>query len=534
MKKIYTYIAVFTLIVCLPGSILGQVTTQKSLYSIEKIEKVNPWLNSENGAGLIFNKTDNFSTIGSYMFNESGTLQNYIDPEKYNYLGIETKSYVKAKNVFYYGQMGYEYGVRQNQAWLGTVIPNSNFNTINDSIPGKVLSENYKLAAKVGYSINDHVALGLGFNYFTSTSAKRVDGRNENTLSSLTISPGVLFNSKNLNAGFNLTYRKNSEKVDFSFIGDETGKYLLYFDGGLWMHTVSGLTNTTIIDRMYMEQYLGGSVQAELKMGKFSFFNDLAVGYSFEDDHEGSNLTKRYAFVDGLKYNYKGVLSLKCKKMDQYVNVNYVNDQKYSYSVINNYEAIPNETNSWAYFEYGKVLRYTQEVQQYGVEYQNFIKRADFDYSWILSLGYKYFSIDKNYKVYPASYHQDYNKGEIYGSITKNFVLGEGDRLDLSVGMGKVTADGTLMDASNPLTAGALIQNTRLLVTDFAFNASDLAKWNIGVKYQNGFGKKGRSAYAAFKYSNVKAVSTPDLSYSFADFTDKTRDYLEITLGFNF
>ncbi len=534
MKKIYTYIAVFTLIVCLPGSVLGQVNTHKSLLSIDKIEKVNPWLSSENGAGLIFNKAANFSTIGAYLHNESGNLQNFIDPEKYTFLGVETKSYVKSKKVFYYGQMGYEYGFRTNQAWLGTIIPRSNFNTMNDSIPGKVLTESYKLAAKVGYSLTENVALGLGFNYLTATSAKRVDGRNENTLSSLTVSPGVMLNLPFLNVGLNLTYRKNSEKVDFSFIGDETGKYLLYFDGGLWMHTVSGLTNTTIIDRMYMEQYYGGSAQAEIKLGKFSFFNDLAVGYSAEDDHEGSNLTKRYAFVDGLKYNYNGVMSFKCNKMDQYVNFNYINDQKYSYSVINNYEAIPNEINSWAYFEYGKVLRYIQKVEQYGVEYQNFIKRADFDYSWILSLGYKYFSIDKSYKVYPASYHQDFNKSEIYANVTKGIVLGEGDRLDLSIGMGKVTADGTLMDATNPLTSGALIQNTKLLVTDFAFNASDLMKWNIGAKYQNGFGKKGRSAYAAFKYTNVKAVSTPDLPYNYADFKDKTRNYLEVSLGFNF
>ncbi len=533
MKKIYKYIAVFTLILSLSVAVSGQ--TQKSFYSIDKLEKVTPWLNSENGAGLVFNKADNFSTIGTYFYNESGKLQNYNDPSNYNYLGFETKSYVKVKKVFYYGQMGYEYGIRQGQSWLGTIYPNSNFNTINDSIKGKVLRETYKLAAKIGYNVSDHVAIGLGFNYLTSTSAKRMDGRNENTLSAHTISPSIVYTSSHLNLGLNGTYKRSSEDVGFSFIGDETGKYLLYFDGGLWMHTISGLTNTTIMDRMYDEAYYGGALQAELKSGKLSFYNDLAVGYSNEDDFEGSSATKRINIVEGLKYNYKGVLSLKSDKMDNLLNLNFINDEKFSYSVINNYEAVPNETNSWAYYEYGKVLRYTQKIRQYGVEYQNILKQSDFDFTSVLTVGFKYFSIDKNYKVYPAYYHQDYNKREVYANFTKMLEIGnEGDRIDFTFGAAKVYAGGTLLTTTNPLTTGALIQDTPLLVTDFAFNASDLFKWNFGLKYQNAIGDKGRSAYFAFKYLNIKAIKTPELSLDYTDFSDMTRNYLEFSVGFNF
>jgi hypothetical protein len=534
MKKLLNQSAVFVLLILVSGIAGAQTVSQKCFYSIDKLERHNLWLSSDNAAGIVFNQNMNFSVINSYFSNEKGNYQNYNDPGIYNVMGIETKSYVKSKNVYYYGELGYDYGIRQQQAWLGTIHPNSNFNTINDSIPGKVLNETYTLGTKIGYKLNKTIAIGAGFNYITSTSAKRVDGRNQNTLSYLKFNPSILFDFKYLTFGVGGIYQKSSEKVNFSFIGDKTGKYMFYFDGGLFMNTTAGLTNTTILDRMYQKDVYGGSAQIQVKWGKFSFLNTLSLTSSDEDDFEDDNLTKRFATVEGLKYDYTGIMALRSKKMHQYLNIKYVNDENLSYNVINNYEAVPGETNSWAYYEYGKVLRYSQIVKQFGIEYQNYIRRADHDYSWIITAGYKTYSIDKEYKVYPAAYNQDYSKTEIYGGLTKSFATSERSRFELSVLAGKVNADGTLINEVNPLTTGLLKQNTALLKTDYAFNVSDLMKWNFGAKFQQAFGKMGRSAFAQVKYTTLKVVSAPDLGADYADFKDKTRNYFEFSLGYNF
>lgn len=534
MKKLNNIIAVSTLVLLLSGVAGAQTVSQKSFYSIDKIQRHNQWLFTDNAAGLVFNKAQNFSVIGAYYNNEKGDYRNYNDPGNYNILGIETKSFVKVKNVYYYGQMGYEYGVRLNQAWLGTIIPNSNFNTINDSIPGKVLRESYTLKAKVGYNLTDAISIGVGFDYLTATSAKRVDGRNENTMSSHEITPGVLFDFGVIKFGVNGIYRKTSEKVEFSFIGDVTGKNLYYFEGGMFINTTSGITSTTISDRMYQSNYYGGAVQLQLGKGKLSLLNSLSAVYRSEDDYEDDNLIKRYAFVDGLKYNYKGILSLKGDKMHQYLDINFINDELYSYSVINNYEPVPGETSSWAFYEYGKVLRYKQIVKRFGVEYQNFLKRGDFDYSWIFTAGYKSFEIDKQYKVYPAAYSQNVSNNEIYGIITKSFATGELSRFDLNIGAGVVNADGVNPAPVNPLTTGALKMNERVYKTDFAFSTSDLFKMSLGAKFQQGYGNKGRSVTAALKFTNAKVTNAPDLGFDYSDFTDKSRNYFEFSIGYNF
>lgn len=522
------------LVLLLSGVTGAQTVSQKSFYSIDKIQRHNQWLSTENAAGLVFNKSQNFSVIGAYYNNEKGDFRNYNDPGVYNILGVQTKSFVKIKNVYYYGQIGYEYGVRLNQAWLGTVLPNSNLNTINDSIPGKVLRESYTLKAKIGYNLSNKISIGVGFDYLTATSAKRVDGRNENTMSSHEITPGVLFNLGGISLGLNGIYRKTSEKVEFSFIGDVTGKGLYYFDGGMFIHTSSGITSTTISDRMYQSNYYGGEAQLQLKKGKLSFLNSLSAVYRSESDYEDDNLIKRYAFVDGLKYNYKGILSFKGEKVHQYLDINFTNDELYSHNIINNYEPVPGETNSWAFYEYGKVLRYKQITKQFGVEYQNYIKRADFDYSWIITAGYKNIAIDKQYKVYPASYSQNVSNSEIYGSIAKCFATSNLSRFDLNFGAGIVNADGDNFTPINPLNSGSLKMNVRAYTTDFAFRTSDLLKISLGARFQQGFGTKGKSFTAALKYTNAKVTKAPDLGFDYADFAEKSRNYFEFSLGYNF
>jgi len=534
MKKLI-YITVF-IVICLQSATLwGQKRSDKSVYSFDRMEKRYPWIGSDNGAGLVYNQSLDFSTINAYFGQTNGDYRNFNDPEKFQNFGIKTESYVKVKNVFFYGSFNYDYGIKQNQAWLGTIFPNSTLNPIVDSIPGKVINESYILAGKVGYRLNDNFSVGAAMNYHTATAAKRKDGRNMNTLSKLSVSPGITFNKGILTAGLNLAYQHNVEKVEYRFIGDATGKSLFYFEG-LWFSTQSGITSSTIRFRGYFANIYGGAVQLQLKNKNISFFNQLKVDYNRESDYEDQNLLKRFAFVDGLKYNYKGDFTFKGKKADHYLGLKFVNDEQFAYNVVTAYEPIPGETNSWGYFEYGKTLRYMQNIRQYGAEYKAYIKRTDWHCSWIFTLGGNLREVNKDFRIYPAKYHQDYTNKEVYAKVEKNLMFGKKSYLDININGGYVMGDGTMLSTVNPMTTGALKQNVSILKQDFAYQTAERFIAGGGVKYSIALNpEKGKVAFCGVNYRHQFLNDGGKLDNILTGvLPGQSRSTLSFTVGINF
>lgn len=519
MKNKLTYISGVVAICLLPGLLFSQQKSQKNHYTFEKIEMKTPWLLSGNGAGLVFNPAQSFANLGAYFTNEQGDYRNFDQPVSYSTFGLETKSYTKIKNVYFYGSFNYDYGINEDLAWRGTIYPRSNINPILDTVPGKVLREDYILSGKVGYNLSDKVSIGAAFDYQTSTAAKRIDGRNRNTLSKLGVAPGITFKTKPLILGLNLSYKRNVERLDYTFIGDITGKYI-YYTEGLWFYTRTGITNTTILDRTYFQNYYGGGLQAQIKTGKLSLYNQFTVDYGNEDNFE-RNFARRYAFVENLIYKYDGIFTYSSANIDHIVSLRFVSDENLSYNVVNNYELIPGEANNWAFFEYGKTLRYATGYQNYGAEYKVFVRDGEWKCKWILAAGFNQHRMDKEYKVYPAVYKQDYTVNELYLRINRDLAISANSTINLDLNGGYVTGSGTKLKETNPLTTGSLKLNQYMLDTDFAYNIAERVIGGLGAKYTRVTNsQKGTSVYlgAAYKYLNA---------------TDY-RGFLSVTLGLNF
>lgn len=534
MKKLI-YITAYLIICLQPASLMAQKRSDKSVYTFDRMEKRFPWITSDNGAGLVYNQSMDFSTINAYFGQTNGGYRNFNDPEKYQNFGVKTESYINIKNIYFYGSFNYDYGIKQKQAWLGTIFQNSALNPILDSIPGKVLNESYILAGKVGYKLNDRFSLGAAINYHTATAAKRVDGRNANTMSKLSVAPGITFNSGIITAGMNLTYQHNVEKVEYSFIGDLTGKNIFYGEG-LWFFNKSGITSSTLTARQYFTNIFGGAVQLQLKNKDISFFNQLKVDYNRESDFEGNGFTKRYAFVDGLKYDYKGDFTIKGAKLDHYLGLKFVNDEQNSYNVVNVYEPIPGEIDSWRYFEYGKTLRYMQNIRQYGAEYKAYVKRTDWYCSWIFTLGGTLRDVVKDFRIYPAKYHQDYTNTEIYAKVDKSFILGDKSYLDIILNGGYVMGNGTMLTTENPMTTGSLKLNNYILEHDFAYQTAERFVAGGGIKYTRVINaEKGSVIFGGVNYRHQFLNDGGGLSGSLSGvLPGQYRSLLSASVGINF
>ncbi len=536
MKNKIIYVITIVAMALQSGTLLAQKSSSdKSAYTFERLEKRAPWIASDNGAGLVYNNALNFSTIGAYYGYQDGDYRNYNEPGKYQTFGIQTKSYVKSKKVFFYGSFNYDYGIKNNQAWLGTIYPDATLNPILDSIPGKVLREDYLLTAKVGYLLNDKFSIGGTFDYHTATGAKRTDGRNANTYSHFTVSPGMTYRSGILTAGLNLAYQHNAEKVEYEYLGELTGKYINYMQG-LFFTSSSSIATTTILDRAYDSNVFGGAIQFELNGKRLKFFNQFKADYNKENDFE-NGLIKRYAFVEGLKYQYDGLVTYRTQKFDHTLALNFLSDEQLSYNVSNNYEEIPDEPGWWAFFEYGKTLRYMQESQRYGAEYKGYLRRGQgLGCSFIGTLGVSYITTQKDFKIYPAKYHQDYENTEVYARLDKNIKIKEKGLIDLNLSGSYTNGSGTMLEVSNPITTGSLKLNSPLLHHDFAYRTADRAKVGIGAKYSHIVNpNNGRTLYGSVNYSHQFLVNDGNLSNILDGVLPGTyRSLISVSLGLNF
>ncbi len=530
---------IITVLLFLSGAaVCAQEVSQKSYYTFERIEDRTPWLVSANAAGLIFNAApDNFSTAGGYYNYLSGGYRNYNVAEASDNMGLITKSYNKLNRLYLYGSFNYDYMIKKNQAWLGTIYENTHINPMLDSIPGKNLRESYNLNAKAAYKFSELFSAGITFNYNAATSAKRIDGRNRNTGSDLYISPGITFSTEYINAGVNLFYGYNAEQVDYSYLGDVTGKQLLYMEG-LFMFSRSNIVNTMVDERRYQRNIFGGGVQLELKAGKFSFYNSFEAEYHKENDYEDNQLKKRYAVVNTTRYNYTGILRYSTSLMDNSLKITWISRDDLSYSVANVYEPVPGENNMWEYYEYGKSLRYASGLNMLGLEYKGFVKKNEYLSKIDFTLGFGYISTDKREKIYPAEYVQENKVLDYYAGVNKNFAFGN-NLLGINLCGGYSGGSGKPLSETDPLTSGSLSINKPLLAYDYAYRVSDNYRIGGGVRYSYIVNReKGRTVSFSVNYLYRKLVKIKEDANAFypglACFGNNRRNSLNLSLSFNF
>ncbi|MGI6047192.1 MAG: DUF6850 family outer membrane beta-barrel protein [Petrimonas sp.] len=493
-------------------------------YTMEEINLRTPWAISDNTAGLVYNDLLNYFTIGAIYNSETGDYRNYNTPESMWNMGAYTQAYKKINKVYFYGDFKYQYDTKLDQTWLGTVLPNFTVNPILDSIPGKVLQESYIMTGKIAYKMSEKIALGIGLNYNTSTMAKRKDGRNSNTFSALDVKPGVSFKFGNFTTGINLIYQYWTDKVKYEFIGDESGKNLYYMEG-LFFMTKSGITNTTIVDRVYYMQSYGGAIQLDYRKDNFEFFNQFKIGSGYLNNYEDGALTKRYSREDLLNYQYNTALKFMGNRINHFIQLGIKKNDRASYAILNNYELIPEEIRSWQYYEKDKVLRYMDLRKDLDASYRFCFKDTDWKYNFTLTAGFNKFWSDKTYKIYPYTYSQDFSVNTFYLKGAKFFYSGQKHIIELNAGFSASngSASDKMLNATGTGNLGLLKLNTSLLTQDFNYHNVARKSYNIGGRYRHVLNPdKGNSYDISLNYMLVNTENKLN------------RNYLSIATSYNF
>jgi hypothetical protein len=512
------FVAVLFFLSCLFSTADGQ---EKNNYTFNRIEHLYPWLSSGNSAGLIVKDFSDFSQVQGSFESKWGDYRNFDDPDKEFILSARTRSYVTKGKFVFYGSFGLSHFERSNLAWSGTIYPRSVINMMTDSIPGKHLGESYRISAGAGYRFNQTISAGLGFDYETTTSAKRVDGRNRNTLSSVEVRPAILFKSKSFMAGANLMYRHNAERVEYAFLSDVTGKNIYNFQGG-WMYMKEGITNSSVLDRGYFSDHFGGALQGSLSSGRFNLFAELGADYGRENDYDDYNLLRRYSTVEMLKYNMKLQSEYKSEKLRHIFTLAGEIRERLSYKVENLYEPVPDESNTWNWFEYGKTLRYYDRAEAYKGSYAIETGGDKWNPSWRFLLEGGLSIYTSEFIVFPSNYNQEINisGGEL--SVTKHFKVGRGSLLDIILLGGAYSGWGEMIDVINPLVSGNLLIANRLMEEDYLFNTSGKVLLGGGVKYRISLNE--RKGTTLFIDAGLRQYQRKGLS----------RNFVSVNLGLKF
>ena len=142
-----------------------------------------------------------------------------------------------------------------------------------------------------------------------------------------------------------------------------------------------------------------------------------------------------------------------------------------------------------------------QNVRQYGAEYKAYVKRSDWHCSWIFTLGGTLREVVKDYRIYPAKYHQDYSNTEFYAKAEKSLIIDKKSFLDININGGFVMGDGTMLSAVNPMTSGSLKLNNDILERDFAYQTAERFVAGGGIKYSRTLNiEKGSVIFCGVNY----------------------------------
>lgn len=499
-------------------------SAQKNNYTFERLEWINPWLTTSNSSGLGLNESflSGTSAItqgaiqGDYSF---GSLQNVYDPEASFGGNFDIGSYLKLGKSYLKGSFGYGYNHSQNSRFRGWIDPYQSPFMVADSIPGSVSLEQYIMGVKFSRPIGKSVFLGLGADYNVGIMAKHRDLRNKNTLMDFAITPSFMFHSRNFNLGFDFTYNRKNETVEYKQEDTSTEKYL--FDiSGLWYYHSAGFSSAETSRESIASGY-GGSFTIDASFGKVRLFNDFTGRYNTALQKEtGYNnllhgLTKQLIWSDHLSL----LIGFK-HKIDLKLNLQTMGGSRF----LQRQELDP-QSNIRVWVTYGDPVNdYYRTIRSEELKYTYRHARSFTEIEWEISVAIKdTYSYHKKKNTFGYPYSQNLSTQEAALSFTRYLPTGRG-RVEVNPAIGyRFTTDGN--EFISPLVAnGPAEEETnnnggflgKQLEQEYRYWAAPKLSGSIGINYiHNAISIKGNYSISYVTSGSLQGKNRNAFSIAF-------------------
>lgn len=436
----------------------------------------NPWINTQNAAGL---SVLPMPSLGKTYFAgniEEGELRRPQQPSTGRTFQFVSERYQSLQNASLYGKFSFRQKWDDDIQWSDVLDPyRRNPYLVADSIGGNWKKQLYDLELKASTPVNANRSLmiGAGLQYNLGTGARQNDPRPLTYSNEIKLNPGIVWSpSKSLNIGLTGNFGFFKEKISFQASNNEDIHY---------RYRLAGLGNyyrdqTISETRYYTGNTYGGSAQVQWEKENLRVLLDAGYSFRKEDAQDGTILPVLYGNFKEDQYHASVDLSLLTGRYTHQWQAGWKSfdgegqDYHYGKSVNNQLRPLVNSDvfNSTFYNEGAFHYRWIKDGFQD-------------DYKWMLHASVVYSGMDLRYNEPRSRNTVDANEYRL--AFTRNLTWKDTKNFIWSVNMALRDCFTHYMDYKPSATQTNIVMNG-LVNPDQAWLSSDMFKAGCSVEYR--------------------------------------------------
>lgn len=503
----------------------------KTGFDFDYIKISNPWLTSENAAGLNSLCVDKASVAEAYLKKSDGRFINFYESDNSYTYGLYTESFYRlSKSIVFYGKINYSDFTGKNMG--GSVFYNPYYNPTDiveyaDSTAGGKQFESYQLVGALSADLSEKLSGGLKIDYNTISYFKTKDLRHANDVLDMSVTAGLSYKAgKVLTAGLNYFYRRSVESISFSASGNTDQQFNSLIDFGAFygkqdrFGEEEGYTATRDT-KHYFNEFHGLSLQAEIfPKAKFSFFNEL--GLQFRNGYFGKRSMQSimYSEYRSTILNYRGVLSYKKGLALYQTEVNFGYEKLSNFK--NDYNPYTPDGGNTIYIQTSHNQALSRSNTHLSVAYTAYLDLIDNCPRWEITAVANGVNRDQKIILFPTYRKQqittlDASLGLKYNLMKAANTYSLYCKTGYGAGTGVAKEDGRYSSNSTE----SYISLDRYLFREYEYLTARRINETLGLRYARSIGTKKLSLYADASYSYTKAFETSYIGDSFGTLTVK-------------
>jgi hypothetical protein len=472
--------------------------------NFDYVRQSEPWLESENPAGLSWLPVAKISFAEGYVEKNSGKFVNYFQSDNSFTLGAKTESFLRLnERTVFYGKVDYSNFTGKNMSGSAFINPDSkpfDITEINIDDRGEKNLETYNLKGGVSYDcgniFSNNSVVGLKVDYTAANYAKHKDLRHKNSLLDFNITAGFILKYKKFDVGASFAHRKTVEGLSFDTYGTTDRQYTsLISYGGFFGRTElfdSQGVNDGYTDSSIENPLVATSNELLLQFvfrlpNNWKWFNEIGGGAKKSYYGKRSTLTPVYAESESSFRKYGSVLSHKSRQHRHDLSARIDFDRLKNSENIFRKETTDGNRTQINYFGSAQMLART--TLNANLEYTANLFVGDFNPEWTLSAGVDYNSRRQTATVYPYYRKQNICSIDAY-LFAKRAIVKNKNSFDFSLGVLYSTGSGNAKDDgifANP----AEVQNPPASADNYLYSEYEYLT------------AKQISASAGFRYSRL-------------------------------
>lgn len=519
MNTMKQHIIILSFFLMAPMALMAQKTVTSEEHQLTTV--VNPWLSTDNAAGLASSSYTDHAQASLGVETSSGDYHRAQEGNRINKLIFSAESYNRlSKNWIAWGSFNFNMQREKERAWSDVIDTyNSSPYIFGSSIKGKYDTQMFDLHFKLARPTKGIASYGVTVDYKVADMSRLRDPRSRTQLADYCLRPSVVLSlGSHSNIGVTGAYRWKKEKLPNITTVQEDPNILYYNMLGMEFATatVAGFKG---FKRQFVSAYWGGDVQYSLHNTADMFL--LSAGAMFEDQkieddtkETPGNFKAYHINIDGF-YNHQTEKTLFSANWKNYYKRGHANEnlQELISTTDPSTGVSSKQWNTiYTYNDRYRVIQYRSDID---ISLRGHEAQSK-DYSWLVGLKGGINGFQQAYRMPTSTNDVKIGKIGAYGSARLYNKDSRSLRLNLHANYSFNIKNDLKMAASSlqPLTSssstfetGTYNYATNVMEADKAYFDAKTAEWGIDAQYNFALKMKSSKLNAFFKayYSNLHA-----------------------------